>query len=173
MTTAEQVTAMPSLLRELLASEVGLLALFGVFVLEGAMLMYFMPSELIVPGALALLGTSIEWVLAVIGVAVLGATSGQYALFTASKRGGRQFVLENRFLRLDESRLDRFEGWFERWGPAVVFASNTLLFTRGMVTIPAGLAGMDDRRFLLLSAAGTLVFESALAALFVYGVGLL
>jgi membrane protein DedA with SNARE-associated domain len=36
-----------------------------------------------------------------------------------------------------------------------------------MLTVPAGLAEMDDRTFVLLSALGTLSFESILAGLFV------
>jgi len=43
--------------------------------------------------------------------------------------------------------------------------SNTLLFTRGMLTVPAGLAEMDAREFVALSAVGTLVFETALMLL--------
>ncbi|ELY24302.1 alkaline phosphatase [Haloferax volcanii DS2] len=44
-----------------------------------------------------------------------------------------------------------------------------MLFTRGMLTVPAGLSGMSVKRFLALSALGTVVFESALAALYVFG----
>jgi len=158
---------MPPALRQLLASELAPLVLFGVFVLEGAMLMYFMPSELIVPGALFLLGTRPETVVLVVGVAVVGATVGQCVLFAVAKRGGREYLLERRWFRVSDDRLERFESWFRRWGPLVVPASNALLFTRGMLTVPAGLSGMDGRRFLLLSAVGTLLFESALAALYV------
>lgn len=156
--------AVPPLLRDLLASEYALVVLFGVFVLEGAMLMYFVPSELVVPGALVLLGE--DRAVAVIAVAVAGATVGQYALFVLAKRAGREYLLDRRWFRIDDDRLARFEGWFERWGPLVVPLSNSLLFTRGMLTVPAGLAAMSDRRFVALSAAGTLVFESALAALY-------
>jgi membrane protein DedA with SNARE-associated domain len=42
-----------------------------------------------------------------------------------------------------------------------------------MLTVPAGLARMDDRRFIALSALGTLLFESMLAGLYVFGVDLL
>jgi membrane protein DedA with SNARE-associated domain len=166
---AATVPEMPAVLRDFLSSELALLALFAVFVLEGAMLMYFMPSEFIVPGALVVLGQTPARLAAIVGVATLGATVGQYVLFRAAKRGGRDYLLERRWFRVDESRLDRFDGWFERWGPVVVPVSNSLLFTRGMLTVPAGLSRMDDRRFVLLSAAGTLVFESALAALWLLG----
>lgn len=166
---ALQVAEMPPVLRDLLASEYAYLALFGVFVLEGAMLMYFMPSELMVPGALALFGDAATTAAVVIGVAVLGATVGQYALFKLAKRGGRQYLLEKRWFRVSDDALARFEGWFDRWGPVVIPVSNTLLFTRGMLTVPAGLSGMDDREFLVLSALGTLSFEVLLAAFYVYG----
>ena len=46
--------------------------------------------------------------------------------------------------------------------------SNALLFTRGMLTVPAGLAEMDDRTFVVLSALGTLLFQTWLAAVALY-----
>ena len=166
LAVALQLDAMPPRLLALLESEWAYVALFGVFVLEGAMLMYFMPSELIVPGSLLLLGG--DSLVPILAVAVLGATVGQYALFKVAQRGGREYLLSKSWFRIDESKLDRFDGWFERWGPVVVPVSNALLFTRGMLTVPAGFAEMDDRQFLALSALGTLVFEVALAGLYLY-----
>jgi len=166
-----QIGEMPPTLRALLDSEWALVALFGVFVLEGAMLMYFMPSELIVPGSIVLLGT--EALVPVLAIAVLGATVGQYALFLAAKRGGRAYLEQKRWFRISPEKLDRFDSWFERWGPIAVPVSNALLFTRGMLTVPAGFAEMDDRQFVLYSAAGTLVFEVALATLYLAGSSIL
>ena len=149
-----------------LLAEYGLLALFLIFVLEGAMLLYFAPSESLVPFAVASpIAGSIEEYALVIGVSVVGATIGQYALFLLAKRGGREYLLEKRWFRVSEEKLARFDGWFERWGPLVIPVSNALLFTRGMLTVPAGFAEMDDAEFVVLSALGTLVFETALAAL--------
>ena len=163
-----QLGAMPPTLRAWLASEYAMVALFAVFVLEGAMLMYFAPSELLVPGALSLLGTTASDVLAVLAVAVVGATAGQYALFLVARRGGREYLLEKRWFRIDEASLARFDRWFDRWGPIVIPVSNTLLFTRGMLTVPAGLSGLRGRTFLALSALGTLSFQSILAGLFLF-----
>lgn len=143
----------------------GLAALFGVFILEGAMLLYFAPSESLVPAAVLVLGNSTGEIAAVVGVAVVGATIGQTTLFVLAKRSGREVLRERRWIAVSEDSLDRFERWFDRWGPVVVPVSNTLLFTRGMLTIPAGLAEMDTRHFVALSALGTLAFEGILAAL--------
>ncbi|ELZ90773.1 MULTISPECIES: DedA family protein [Haloferax] len=158
---------LPDFLRELLASDLAFVALFFVFVLEGAMLLYVAPSELLVPGALVLVGERL--LLPILAVAVLGATVGQVGLFLVAKRGGREYLLSRPWFRVSEDSLDRFDGWFDRWGPVVVPLSNAMLFTRGMLTVPAGLSGMSVKRFLALSALGTVVFESALAALYVFG----
>lgn len=158
---------MPDLLRDLLASDYAFVVLFGVFVLEGAMLMYFMPSELIVPGALLLIGETVTDAALIIGIAVLGATIGQYVLFKVAKRAGREYLLQTRWFRVSDDRLAKFEGWFDRWGPIVIPVSNALLLTRGMLTVPAGLAEMEDREFVALSALGTLAFEVLLAGLYV------
>lgn len=148
-----------------LLAEYGYPALFFVFILEGAMLLYFAPSESLVPFAVAILAsTPAEYVL-VIALATIGATIGQYALFLVAKRAGREYLLDQHWFRIDDDRLHRFDRWFDRWGPILIPVSNTLLFTRGMVTVPAGLARMDDRQFIALSALGTLVFETALAAI--------
>ena len=170
---ALQAGEMPTTLRSLLDSEYAYLILLGVFVLEGAMLMYFMPSELLVPGAMVVLGASVGEAAVIIGVAVLGATIGQYALFKLAQRGGREYLLRKSWFRVSEERLDRFDGWFERWGPIVIPVSNALLFTRGMLTVPAGFSELEDRRFVVLSAVGTLAFETALAGLYFAGSSIL
>ncbi|MBX0322421.1 VTT domain-containing protein [Halomicroarcula sp. F13] len=147
----------------------GLLALFFVFVLEGAMLLYFAPSEGLVPAAVAVLartagGYDLPAVAAILLVAVLGATAGQTALFLLAKRGGREWLLDRPWFRVDEAQMDRFGAMFDRFGLLAVPLSNTLLFTRGMLTVPAGVAGMETKRFVPLSALGTLSFEVLLAA---------
>lgn len=146
----------------------GLGALFFILILEGAMLLYFAPSEALVPAGIALLADGSGDHLGigvVIGVAVVGATIGQFVLFTIAKRAGRDYLLRQTWFRISEAQLERFDSWFERWGPIAVPVSNALLFTRGMLTVPAGLADMDDRTFIALSALGTLIFQSWLAGL--------
>ena len=148
-----------------------LAALLAIFVLEGAMLLYFAPSESLVPVAIGMAlktdvapATPAVYAL-IVGTAVAGATVGQYLLFALAKRWGREWLLARPWFRVSESRLEDFEGWLERLGLVAVPVSNTLLFTRGMLTVPAGLVEMDDRRFVVVSALGTLSFETILAAL--------
>ena len=153
---------------ERLLRRYGLAALLFVFVLEGAMLLYVAPSEGLVPVAVTVLagradGYHVPTVVAILVVAVVGATVGQTALFVLAKRGGREWLLARPWFRVEASRLDRFGAAFDRYGVLAVPVSNTLLFTRGMLTVPAGVAGMGTRRFVALSALGTLSFELLLA----------
>jgi len=155
----------------------GLPALLPIFVLEGAMLLYFAPSEALVPGAIELLATTssgYQWgaMALIMVVATVGATAGQVALFQLAKRGGREWLLQKPWFRIEEAKLDRFDGWFDRWGKWAVLVSNALLFTRGMLTVPAGVAEMDVREFTALSAVGTVVFETWLALAYHYAVSL-
>ncbi|WP_435334652.1 DedA family protein [Haloarchaeobius sp. TZWWS8] len=156
---------------EVLLKEYWLAALFAIFILEGAMLLYFAPSESLVPGAIIVaqktsVAPDTPTVYALIfATAVAGATIGQVLLFLLAKRWGRERLLERPWFRISDSQLDRFESWFDRWGVLAVPLSNTLLFTRGMLTVPAGLSEMDTRKFVVLSAVGTLSFEILLTLL--------
>lgn len=143
----------------------GLAALLGVFLLEGAMVLYFAPSESLVPAAVVAFGDEPATVATILAIAVVGATAGQVALFVLARRAGREFLLARGWLGVRATHLERFDAWFDRWGPLAVPVSNAMVFVRGMATVPAGLSDMRLRTFLVLSAVGTLCFEAALATL--------
>lgn len=164
-----QLETVPSWLESLFASDLAFVVLFGICILEGAMMLRFMPSELVVPAALALIGSSIPDAITIVAIAVVGTTIGQVLLFSLVRRAGREYVVQKRWFPVSESRLERFDGWFDRWGGVAVAVSNTLLFVRGLLTIPAGLSTIDRRAFLLLSALGSLSFQSILAGLYLAG----
>jgi membrane protein DedA with SNARE-associated domain len=95
----------------------GLAALLGVFVLEGAIVLFFVPSETLVPAAVVAFGDDLPTLVTVLAVAVVGATVGQAALFVLARRVGRDFVLERGWLGVREAHLDRFDAWFDRIDP--------------------------------------------------------
>ncbi|WP_265110535.1 DedA family protein [Halosolutus halophilus] len=164
-----QLEGTPSWLESMFTSEVAFAVLFGICILEGAMMLRFMPSELVVPAALALIGSSVPEAVSIVAIAVVGTTIGQVVLFYLVRRAGREYVLQKRWFPITESRLERFDGWFDRWGPLAVPVSNTMLFVRGLCTVPAGLSEMDGQSFVVLSAAGSLSFQSILAGLYLFG----
>lgn len=146
----------------------GYLALFSILILEGAMLLYFAPSESLVPFGIAFIADSTVESVAVVLVAVVGATVGQYVLFLLAKRGGREWLLQKPWFRISEDRLERFDRAFDRWGRIAIPVSNGLLFTRGMLTVPAGFADMNDAEFVILSVIGSLIFQTWLGLGYVF-----
>ena len=102
-----QLSETPDWLASMFTSEVGLLVLLGISILEGTMMLRFMPSELVVPSALLLIGSSIPEVVTIVTIAVIGTTIGQTILFVLARRGGREYLLQKGWIPVSESRLDR------------------------------------------------------------------
>ncbi|MEO7760726.1 MAG: DedA family protein [Casimicrobiaceae bacterium] len=143
----------------------GYVALFVLLALETAMILHFVPSELIVSVAAATLATDGIQLALVIVVSTLGATAGSLALYAFARYGGRRFLDRHpRFFGLTEQRRARLDAWFRRpAGESLVFFFRMLPFLRAVVSIPAGLAEMGVAKFTLYSAAGSFVFNAVLA----------
>lgn len=56
--------------------------------------------------------------------------------------------------------FDKAEGWFHRHGPASVFFGRMVPVVRSLISIPAGVARMNILLFLLLTTAGSLIWNS-------------
>lgn len=142
--------------RELLASPVGLLALFGLNVLANATLV------LPVPG-LALTGfaATVADPLVVGVVAGAGQTVGELTGYLVGYTGRKVIA--------DHARSQRLAGWMERWGALILFVlallPNPFFDIAGIL---AGAARMPLRVYLAAAGAGKILKNLALA----YGVGL-
>ncbi|MGC8511979.1 MAG: DedA family protein [Acidimicrobiales bacterium] len=101
---------------------------------------------------------------AVILVGAAGEVIGAYIAWIVGRYGGRAFVDRyGRYILLSHRDLDRAERWYarhERWG---VFASRLLPVIRNFVALPAGVAEVPLVRFGILTAAGSLLWDGAMA----------
>lgn len=70
-----------------------------------------------------------------------------------------------RILRLKKGDVARARSWFERHGKWTVFFCRCIPLIRSLISIPAGMAKMKMWLFLLLTTAGSLVWNSALVCL--------
>jgi membrane protein DedA with SNARE-associated domain len=143
----------------------GYVALFVLLALETSMILHFVPSEAIVTVAAAALATDRTRLVLVILVSTLGATAGSLRLYAFARYGGRRFLDRHpRFFGLNAKRRERPETWFQRpAGESLVFILRLRPFFRAAVSLPAGLARMDVRKFTIYSAAGSALFNTALA----------
>lgn len=153
-------------------SRYGYVAVFVYMALETAFIVHYVPSEVVVPFAASeLVHGPTSFVLFVLD-ATAGATVGSvvaYLLFGYYGRG----LLERygHLIHVSHDRLDWSEDVFVRYGESSVFWGRLLPFVRAFISIPAGLAEMDLRRFVVYSAAGALLFNTALTYLVYSGAG--
>lgn len=144
----------------------GLLAVFLYMLLESALLLHFTPSELVLPFAAALLVRGPFSFVVFVFVATAGGTTGSIVVYLLFGRNGRRFLDRyGWYLRVSPEQLDRGDRLFDRWGESVVFFCQLVPGIRALVSIPAGIAQMDIRRFIAYTALGTGVFTSTLTYL--------
>jgi membrane protein DedA with SNARE-associated domain len=58
--------------------------------------------------------------------------------------------------------VDKADGWFDEHGTKAVFAGRMVPVVRSLISIPAGVSGMPILKFTLYTAAGSLVWNTAL-----------
>ncbi len=101
-----------------------------------------------------------------IAAGVAGEVVGAFIAWFIGRAGGRGFIDRyGRYLLLSHRDLDRAEAWYhrhDRWG---VFASRLLPVVRNFVALPAGVAEVPLLPFGLLTAAGSFIWDSAMAVI--------
>lgn len=61
---------------------------------------------------------------------------------------------------LQPDDIDRTVAWFHKWGPIAVLLGRMLPIFRSLISIPAGVTRMPLWKFTLLTAAGSLIWNS-------------
>ena len=86
-------------------------------------------------------------------------------LYLVARAGGRPLLARHaRALGLNARRIDLAERWFARWGEGAVLFGRMVTGVRGIVSVPAGLAGMAFARFALYTAVGFGTWNAVLLA---------
>ena len=70
-----------------------------------------------------------------------------------------------RWLTISESDVERAQQWFNRYGGVAVCIGRLIPAVRSVISVPAGIAQMGLRRFLLWSSIGTVAWTSLLTGL--------
>ncbi|MHB8633068.1 MAG: DedA family protein [Thermoplasmatota archaeon] len=130
--------------------------LFLVVTLETCLILHFVPATGWIIVTAARPGITLAGYAWIVVVATAAATLGSWILYVASRYGGRDFIVRHpRWFGLTTQRLRALDDVFGRpTGEFMVFAFRLAPFMRALITIPAGLARMPVRRFLVLTALG-------------------
>jgi len=126
------------------------------------------PSELIMPIAgFAAARGEMNLLLAILAGS-LGSLAGTSLWYLAGrwlgadrlKRWARRY---GRWMTVQPRDVDKACRWFNRHSGKAVFIGRLVPAVRTLISVPAGIASMSVRRFLLYSGLGTLVWTSFLA----------
>lgn len=126
------------------------------------------PSEIIMPLAgwffVKARGHGFEWLFLAAFFGALGNTLGSLIAYYAGALGGRPFLRRyGRYVFISQRELDWADRWFERYGEVAVFVSRLLPVIRTFISVPAGVARMNVRRFTVLTFAGSYPWSFMLA----------
>jgi len=123
-----------------------------------------LPSEIIMPFAGYVLGTTMGKLLWVATAGAIGCNLGSIPPYWIGRWGGRPAVERfGRFLLLSRHDLDRTEYFFGKYGGGTVIAGRLLPVVRTFIALPAGIARMPQVRFHLYTFLGSWPWCFALA----------
>ncbi|MCR1872538.1 DedA family protein [Mammaliicoccus lentus] len=67
-----------------------------------------------------------------------------------------------KYLRLTKEDVRKADAWFDKYGPWTVFFCRFIPLIRSLISIPAGMSGMNQWLFLVLTTLGTLIWNLVL-----------
>ncbi|MHC5407948.1 DedA family protein [Listeria seeligeri] len=149
-------------------ADFGYIGIFLLIVVEN--LFPPIPSEIILTfGGFMTTVSSLNVVMVII-VATLGSVVGAVLLYKVASYFGKErlskIVLKHgRILRLKESDIERAENFFLKYGSWAVFLCRMIPLIRSLISIPAGMTKMKMSRFLVLTTAGSLLWNTVLIGL--------
>ena len=131
------------------------------------------PSEVVVPPAafLALMEDNPMNIFVVVIVATLGAVLGALVNYYLARWLGRPIVYRfadsriGHMCLIDRAKVEHAEAYFRDHGSASTFFGRLVPAVRQLISIPAGLSGMNLGKFLLFTTLGAGVWNSVLALL--------
>lgn len=121
-----------------------------------------LPSEIILPlaGFVAYGGKLSLWGITL--VAATAETLGALIIYFISLKAGRPLLEKyGKYIMITPSKLDRSDAWFAKYGEATVLFGRCIFAVRKLVSIPAGLARMDVKKFTLYTFLGSLPYAFA------------
>jgi membrane protein DedA with SNARE-associated domain len=147
-------------------ADYGYVAIFALMAIEN--IFPPIPSELIMPLAGFTAASGKLNLAAVLIAGTAGSVAGTAPWYYAGRYYGRGRLRKlaeehGRWLTVKPGDIDRALDAFERHGRKAVLFGRLVPAVRTLISVPAGIAGMSLRRYLLYSAIGSLLWTSLLA----------
>ena len=142
-------------------SNTGYLGIFVLMILESALIP--IPSEIIMPFSGYLVSTGKFNLIGVIIAGGVGNLVGSLIAYFIGIKLGRAFILRyGKYFLLKKSHLDWAESFFERHGNKTTFVTRLLPGIRTYISLPAGIAKMNLKKFSLYTFVGSIIWSAML-----------
>jgi membrane protein DedA with SNARE-associated domain len=142
-------------------SNTGYLGIFALMIAESALIP--IPSEIIMPFSGYLVSTGKFNPVLVIIAGALGNLVGSLVAYLIGIKIGREIILKyGRYIMIQKSHLDWTESFFKKYGDRSTFVSRLLPAIRTYISLPAGVAKMNLKKFALYSFAGSIIWSAML-----------
>jgi membrane protein DedA with SNARE-associated domain len=130
------------------------------------------PSELIFPLAGYIVHSQnlgIEQVIMFGFMGSLGSTLGAIIIYLIALKVGRRIVLKiGKYILISESKLEKSEAWFQKYGKVAVLLGRLAPGVRELISIPAGLSRMNFIEFTLFTFIGSFLWSLSLTMIGYY-----
>lgn len=150
-----------------LLTVIGALGYPGIFILmamESSVLP--VPSELVMPPAGFLVQQGQMNFFVVILCGTVGSLAGAYVNYFVSRCLGRPLILKyGRYVGISAAKLERSEIFFRKHGEISTFICRLFPVIRHLISIPAGLSGMNHVRFSLYTLLGAGIWVTILTVI--------
>ncbi|HZB63822.1 MAG TPA: DedA family protein [Nitrososphaeraceae archaeon] len=149
------------------------LGYFGIFTAALIETLFpIIPSELIFPLAGYIVHSQnlgIEQVIMFGFIGSLGSTLGAIIIYLIALKVGRRIVLKiGKYILISESKLEKSEAWFQKYGKIAVLLGRLAPGVRELISIPAGLSRMNFFEFTLFTFIGSFLWSLSLTMIGYY-----
>ena len=133
-----------------------------------------LPSEIVIPPAIWKAASGELNMYLVVLFATIGAIIGATFNYAMARWLGRVIVYGfadskiGKLFLLNQAKVEHAEAYFNRHGKSSTFIGRLIPGIRHLISIPAGLAKMDVKQFILYTALGSAIWHIILAALSYY-----
>lgn len=143
-------------------SSIGYAGIFLLMTLESACVP--VPSEIVMPfSGFAVQRGDLNFILVGL-MGSLGCLAGSVLSYAVGYYGGRPLLeIYGKYVLIKEHEIDMADKWFQRYGDKVVFIARLLPIIRTFISLPAGIARMNFKKFAIYSFIGSIPWCFALA----------
>lgn len=129
------------------------------------------PSEIILTfSGFMTIHTKLNIILVIIS-ATIGSVIGAFILYKIGNILNKERLEKlikskvGKVLRLKKKDIEKADYWFDTKGSITVFFCRFIPIVRSLISIPAGMSSMPIKKFLVLTALGTLIWNTVLVIL--------